>query len=287
MSTRRKGFTLIELLVVIAIISMLMGLLLPAVQKAREAASRISCANNLKQIGLALHNHEGTFGRLPPSRMGDGMATWAVLILPYLEQENLYRQWNLNATYYQQNNVARMTPYKGYYCPSRRSAATDPVSISGDSWSGGGPAAPHFPGGLGDYVANIGTTGFDYPFVAPPNGAFQSGRGLGFNAFFMDGLSNTVFVGEKHVPINYFGVGWWDCSIYNGDYFPCSCRSGGPNYPLTNNPQDMGWKFGSLHTGIVQFCFGDGGVRSVPAATNPDTVGLLMQRNDGQVIPEY
>lgn len=287
MSTRRKGFTLIELLVVIAIISMLMGLLLPAVQKAREAASRISCANNLKQIGLALHNHEGTFGRLPPSRLGDGKATWAVLILPFLEQENLYRQWNLDATYYQQNDVARMTPYKGYYCPSRRSSATDPVSISGDQWSGGGPGAPHVPGGLGDYVANIGTTGFDYPFVTPPNGAFQTGRGLGFNAFFMDGLSNTVFVGEKHVPVNYFGAGWWDCSIYNGDYFPCSCRAGGPNYPLTNNPQDMGWKFGSLHTGVVQFCFGDGGVRSVPAYTSPYTVGLLMQRNDGQVIPEY
>src|SRR5713226_3851460 len=90
---RRSGFTLIELLVVIAIISILMGLLLPAVQKAREAASRISCANNLKQIGLAMHSYEGIHDRVPPSRLSEGMATWLVLILPYVEQDNLYREW--------------------------------------------------------------------------------------------------------------------------------------------------------------------------------------------------
>src|SRR5207253_6161530 len=91
----RRGFTLIELLVVIAIISTLIGMLLPAVQKAREAASRISCANNLKQIGLALHNYESTFERLPPSRTSIGSATWAVFIMPFIEQDNLYNQWNL------------------------------------------------------------------------------------------------------------------------------------------------------------------------------------------------
>src|SRR5882672_10216620 len=96
---RRTGFTLIELLVVISIIATLVGLLLPAVQKAREAASRISCANNLKQIGLSLHNYESTFERLPPSRTSIGSATWAVFIMPFMEQDNLYNQWNLNWTY--------------------------------------------------------------------------------------------------------------------------------------------------------------------------------------------
>src|SRR5438128_5619802 len=89
----RRGFTLIELLVVIAIIATLIGLLMPAVQKAREAAYRISCANNLHQINLALHMYHGNFDQLPPSRFTLQGATWAVLLLPYVEQENLYRQW--------------------------------------------------------------------------------------------------------------------------------------------------------------------------------------------------
>src|SRR5215471_12471334 len=91
---KRSGFTLIELLVVIAIIAMLMGLLMPAVQKAREAANRISCANNLHQLALAMHHYELDHQKLPPANLGAG-ASWAVLIMPYLEQDNLYHQWNL------------------------------------------------------------------------------------------------------------------------------------------------------------------------------------------------
>src|SRR4026209_2919882 len=98
----RKGHSLIELVVVIAIIAILIGLLLPAVQKVRESASRTKCADNLKQIGLAIHNYHDANGAMPASRLGPQHATWCVLILPYVEQHGLYKQWNLNQSYYMQ-----------------------------------------------------------------------------------------------------------------------------------------------------------------------------------------
>jgi prepilin-type N-terminal cleavage/methylation domain-containing protein len=163
---KRSGFTLIELLVVIAIISMLMGLLMPAVQKAREAANRISCANNLKQLGLAMHHYENVYEVLPPSRLKPGYATWAVLILPFIEQDNLFYQWNLKHTYYEQNDVARLTSLRLYFCPSRRTASSDPeASIFGDtpSWDNG--QSPDVPGALGDYAVTVDRSGHDTPMI--------------------------------------------------------------------------------------------------------------------------
>ncbi len=284
---RRRGFTLIELLVVIAIISTLIGMLLPAVQKAREAAARIQCANNLHQLGLALHNYEGTFGQFPPDRRWVGSATWLVELMPFVEQENLYRQWDVNATYYQQNVTARTTPVKIYFCPSRRASNSPPTaSLSGDlpSWGGG----THLPGALSDYAACLGRSAYDTPGEGDggSSGAFQLGVGARF-ADFSDGTSQTLMVGEKHIPKGKQGVGWWDCSAYNGDYHQCSTRAAGRQYPLTTNPLDQGWKFGSRHLGVVEFCFADGHVQSIPETINPYVLELLALRDDGQVIPEY
>lgn len=284
----RRGFTLIELLVVISIISVMIGMLLPAVQKAREAASRISCANNLKQIGLAMHNRHDTEGTLPPSRLQRGMATWAVLILPYLEQDNLYRQWILGRTYVEQNDIARRTSFKGFFCPSRR-AMSDGVSVYGDLFPiGAGGQLVHFPGALADYAVVVDKTGHDEPGELCPNmsGSFEAITGLRFSAF-TDGLTNSLLVGEKHIPITKHGYGWWDCSTYDGEYPTCWSRSTSRDHPPTTNPRDTDWKFGSRHTAVVMFCFADGSVRPIPETINPITYELLGTRNDGMVTPDF
>lgn len=152
--TRRRGFTLIELLVVIAIIAILVGLTLPAVQKAREAAARTQCANNLKQISLAIHIYEGIYHHLPPARISTQGASWAVLIMPMLEQDNLYRTWNLQQPYYQQSDLARQSAMSIYFCPSRRDKSMG-LSISGDVDSSQ-PSSGHVAGALADYAGNFG-----------------------------------------------------------------------------------------------------------------------------------
>jgi prepilin-type N-terminal cleavage/methylation domain-containing protein len=162
----RHGFSLVELLVVISIVALLMGLILPAVQKVREAANRISCANNLKQIGLAMHNYHATFDMLPSfSKDGENATTWCVLLLPFLEQGNLYQHWDLSKSYYNQSDTARLSRVPGYYCATRRSPGTDPVaSLSGDQKFNQDDAnptlGPNVPGALGDYAANLGSKGF-------------------------------------------------------------------------------------------------------------------------------
>jgi prepilin-type N-terminal cleavage/methylation domain-containing protein/prepilin-type processing-associated H-X9-DG protein len=288
----RPGFTLIELLVVIAIISILIGLMLPAVQRAREAANQISCANNLKQVGLAMHSYHLSFERLPPTRLFDGGPTWAVLLLPDLEQGNLFNQWSVMLPYGRQTDTARMSPVRSYFCPSRRVSNSPPVaSVSGDLF-GTGSAAQHYPGALGDYAVVVDPLGYDSPQTAAGfdgagvRGPFQLGAGARFEDI-TDGLSNTLLVGEKHVPAGKEGIGWWDCSLYDGAFYQCSARAAGRVYPLTVNPQDTAWKFGSRHTGVVNFCFADGHVKAIPAMINPYVLELLGMRSDGQVIPDF
>jgi prepilin-type N-terminal cleavage/methylation domain-containing protein len=298
MTSRRRGFTLIELLVVLAILAMLMALLLPAIQRVREAAARASCGNNLKQIGLAMQMYHSDNGKLPPNRLSDLHATWAVLILPYLEQRNLYAQWDLARIYYDQSDVARLTPVPIYFCPSRRTAQTPPLaSISGDQNDDIGPTlGPFVPGALGDYGTCTGTDNCDGTDCDGQiyNGAFRAGMNqygqvLGAVTFsqITDGLSNTFFVGEKHVHLRNFGRGVLDCSLYNCDYWVCSSRSAGPNYLLAQTPTDKVIGFGSYHPGICQFVMGDGSVRSLSNGTDPNTLALLANIADVQPIPDY
>ncbi len=303
-----RGFTLIELLVVIAIISTLIGLLLPAVQYAREAASRVKCANNLKQIGLAVHNYHDTNQSFPPSRVGIGEGvSWAWLILPQLEQENLYNLVDLSRPLDPAKFGAFQTAVPIYFCPSRRAPGgrSKPFEYFGVSIC---IRLDGILGVPGDYAASIGTTGADYEFqsiLGPvfPNGAFrypfvgsvpivprpiisQRPRGVAIRDI-VDGLSNTILIGEKHVPQQHFEEYPWDCGQYDGHAPTCNTRCAGPGFPLADRNDDLGWKFGSYHPGLCQFVFCDGSVHAIRNSTNEVVLGLLAQRNDRQPIPDY
>lgn len=277
---RRDGFSLIELLVVITIISILTGLLLPAVQQSREAGSRVSCLNNLRQIGMALQTYESNRQYYPPSRTADG-PTWAVCLLPYLDQDALAAGWPGKESYFSRPAKVREASLPVFFCPSRRGPEVGP-SQSGNvpPWGGG-----HYPGALGDYACSIGTTGLDFYCITPPNGAFKEGQeGRRRSAIQHDGLSNTIFIGEKHVPLGKDGLAWWDCSLYDGFNYPCSARAAGISYPMASSVRSDRWAFGSYHPGQCHFLFGDSSVRAKGTDTSPHTLGALATIDGGEVI---
>lgn len=300
----RRGFTLIELLVVIAIIAVLMGLLLPAVQQAREAARRSQCANNLKQVALAIHNFEDANKTLPSSRMGPQHATWFVQILPYLDQKNLYEQWTLPDSYYTQTLTARTSFVPPFTCPSRRASM---LSTQFEISSTGIPDTQQYPGILGDYAANGGRhvnsvvdnpscqgtmCSADSTVVGTQVVKTKSQVKL---ADITDGTTNTFLVGEKHVPRSFYGQSgpsFGDGAIFNGDYPRNYNRLAGldvngvPRFNLGKGPDDLAgpWhcKFGSDHVGICQFAFGDGHVASISTSVDINILTNLAVRNDGK-----
>jgi prepilin-type N-terminal cleavage/methylation domain-containing protein len=298
---RNLGFTLVELLVVIAIIGILVAILLPAVQAAREAARRAQCSNNLKQIGLGIHNFEDTYKTLPPggiwSSSGVKRGSALVQLLPFVEQTALYDAFdfklaNIENTVLPSGQKANTTLIKTYLCPSDNHSKFD-----------NGKA-------LHNYAASRGPTEvFDNPAcscshpwqgmaLAPLDdpqrfaGPFTRVGAVNGLQEVTDGLSNTIFFGEVRPKCSeHAREGWLASNNGNGycttlipiNFDSCKDTAPDPCNRSCNWNTEVGFK--SLHPGGALFLLGDGSVRFVTKTINHQTYQYVGAKNDGQVVP--
>jgi prepilin-type N-terminal cleavage/methylation domain-containing protein/prepilin-type processing-associated H-X9-DG protein len=315
----RHAFTLIELLVVIAIIAVLVALLLPAVQQAREAARRSQCKNNLKQIGLALHNYHDVENRLPYNGRGTGGGTQVsifIRLLPELEQQPLFSQLNFINPPNNRTSEALVGGVAGNYvgdatlsvllCPSddpppaNAFAVFAPTNYAPSLGSCNMPSyglCPQYE--TTSVSAGSGNWGGPVPSKAP--GAFSYYATVCRKlADFPDGLSQTIFLGEvrpKCGPKEWAlsGWGWHDPDgFYFGTNGPINfptCPGEGAGASQTGCNQlgtydtDNGFK--SRHSGGAQFLLGDGSVRFISQNIDYNNYQRLGNRNDGQTIADY
>ncbi len=267
----RSAFTLIELLVVIAIIAILIGLLLPAVQKVREAASRMQSQNNLKQIGIAMHAHNDARNRLPYNGSGgswanlsnSGSGSWAWQVMPYIEQDSLYRQANGSTS----NNATPATyltqPVKAYICPGRGRIGYTPT---------------------GSGINNAGTTtdyALNYRINAPTGSTGSGDYGMTIQRI-QDGSSNTLLVGSASLQYGQYQTtnpGGWNETIWIGGYG--GSGRGGSTFQQDGPSISQGDQWGSPFSGGCPVLLADGSVRSIPYGYNGYN---LVYPNDGGVL---
>lgn len=313
-SSRRPGFTLIELLVVIAIIAILIALLLPAVQQAREAARRTQCKNNVKQLGLALHNYSDTYNMFPPNISDGNYSTtsksrsWMAAILPYIDQAPLFNTIDFSSplatvttnplpTPYSANTIVAMTVIPAFLCAS-------------DSTNGNGKlnnranltANDYF--GVNDYKAVAGSNWAwgNFPYTHPTGRNSGSNNGLdlgnGWNCRtatsnnnctrirdLTDGTSNVLMVGEAVAGRCQHTSWWW----FNHTTATCAVPL---NYYVKNTAITIGdwpnnYSFASMHTGGAHFLLGDGTVRFLSENIDLQTYRNLATINGNETVGEF
>ncbi len=307
---RRRGFTLIELLVVIAIIAVLISLLLPAVQQAREAARRSQCKNNLKQLGLALHNYHDTYNVFPPGALamstagvaykpGDSEPSrtavvggwgWTMFVMPWIDQAPLYNSIAPNGNNFPSApTTLTKTILPVFLCPSDPSPAIHTATAMGGDGATNGHAKSNYP-------AIYGSTGVDYVQKSAANtrGIFWYNSATRIRDI-TDGASNTIMVTERY----------WDGrdsetrrgAIWAGkaDGTTGATDVGNKYANIIRAANHPDWvvkglntnSASSLHVGGVHFVLGDGGVRFISENISAVTYQNLAQMADGQVIGEF
>jgi prepilin-type N-terminal cleavage/methylation domain-containing protein/prepilin-type processing-associated H-X9-DG protein len=297
----RLGFTLIELLVVIAIIAILIGLLLPAVQKVREAAARMKCSNNLKQCGLAMHNYHDTMGVFPVGARNNPRQTWTMYLWPFIEQTALASHNDLTQPFYLPpgtigNTLNGLCGAKVpiYYCPSDFGSDLD-------------SAAAYYQRRRGNYVVNWGNALYDNP---PPAGGAPFAHINGNRstplvvkiADITDGTSNTLLMSETLMAMSHDDNDWRG-DIQNDDGVFKFMTLTTPN---TSAPDVVNWAIPngdplmpvitagseysaarSRHTGGVNVALCDGSIRFVSNSIPLSTWQVLGTMNGGEVVPTY
>jgi prepilin-type N-terminal cleavage/methylation domain-containing protein/prepilin-type processing-associated H-X9-DG protein len=289
------GFTLVELLVVIAIVGVLVALLLPAIQAARESARRNECVNNLKQVGLAVQSCHDTQRTFPAGRDGgdDFSTSWAFRLLPFMEELSIFKsRAPKSPSRAPENATAMRTPVPGYYCPTRREPAADRDFAPKPGFEQVSAAAAG-----GDYAANAGAASASYgladgpmPSVDPEVAGPIFTRSRIAARHVTDGLSKTIAVGERHLPPPRGDVAPEMVSTFQGDtaFFcgdmPQTVMRTAKDGLAAGEDDTSSDKFGSLHPSVCNFVFLDGHVQSI--ATEFDVVMLqhLSAIGDGNVV---
>ncbi|MFO0881057.1 MAG: DUF1559 domain-containing protein [Gemmataceae bacterium] len=315
--SRRKAFTLIELLVVIAIIAILIGLLLPAVQKVREAAARMQCSNNLKQLGLALHSYHDVHNGLPanirPSAVSTVRVRWLTYILPYIEQENMYKAVDLTVNWHQPANLPVFgSRLKTVECPSSPNGQV--IDGAPDTGWTNIVANGDYGGfyGVDPQLATLGLV--DAVSAKVDNGAISKTQPYPFSSF-TDGLSNTLFLAESAGRPNIYrngrlvqnasgltrinGGGWCrpasELNILRGASadgltIPGPAGINATNgevlgvYPHPYYNTDGTSQIYSFHSGGTNILQVDGSVRFLRSSINIRALAQLVSRNGGEVL---
>jgi prepilin-type N-terminal cleavage/methylation domain-containing protein/prepilin-type processing-associated H-X9-DG protein len=330
----RIGFTLIELLVVIAIIGVLIGLLLPAVQKVREASNRTKCANNLKQMGLALHNYHAVYEQFPPAKINSGSAgtytaatsfypsklfifntTGFVLLLPYIEHDDLYRQydfnypssnscWNTSNTLANGGINAGNATVVGTLIPIYTCPADNQPAVVNETGTG---AYARTNARRSNYLFSCGETNDYWPTYNPGTataGAFGT-NGAAKVPQIADGSSNTIAIGESKQDHTYSGYGpYWGSGTHTAvqgyvgpvwaatlppDGFNVNFPWGGVVDGQTGLAAQLqyAWGFGSWHPAGANFLFCDGSVRFLPDSISFPIFQALNTAYGGETVTDW